>query len=177
MVHVGAGWALAQLRLRVDRALARLDPLLGWLAVNGYGFHHGYFHGPRRWIASESRVGSTGYARRVFDQGLGRSLWFVEGAEVARIAATIARFPASRHADLWSGVGLACAYAGGVAAEAIEDLERDGGCRISPSSPRAWPSPPRPGSGPAIPHLTPNWRAGSSAGCRRGGRGPDGSAP
>jgi enediyne biosynthesis protein E3 len=122
MVHVGAGWALAQLRLRVDRALARLDPLLGWLAVDGYGFHHGYF----RWKAAVElrRVPDrlSGYALQVFDQGLGRSLWFVEGAEMTRIAATIAGFGRGRHADLWSGVGLACAYAGGVPEEAIGGL-------------------------------------------------------
>jgi len=122
MVHVGAGWALAQLRRRVDRALAQWDPLLGWLAVDGYGFHQGYFPWPdtvaRQWVPRSL----SGYARRVFDQGLGRSLWFVEGAEVDRIADTIGRFPRSRHADLWSGVGLACAYAGGVPGQAIESL-------------------------------------------------------
>src|SRR3954447_2151806 len=110
MVHVGAGWALAQLRLRVDRALSRLDPLLGWLAVDGYGFHHGYFRWPEPVERHRVPRRIDGYARRVFDQGLGRSLWFVEGAEVSRIAATIAAFLPSRQADLWSGVGLACAY-------------------------------------------------------------------
>src|SRR5690349_3300075 len=30
MVHVGLGWALARLGRRVERPLARLDPLLGW---------------------------------------------------------------------------------------------------------------------------------------------------
>lgn len=122
MVHVGAGWALAQLRRPVDRALARLDPLLGWLTVDGYGFHHGYFGWAE--AVDRRRVPDrlTGYARRAFDQGLGRSLWFVEGAEVARIVATISGFPGARHADLWSGVGLACAYAGGVPAGAIEEL-------------------------------------------------------
>jgi enediyne biosynthesis protein E3 len=122
MVHVGAGWALAQLRRPVDRALAQFDPLLGWLAVDGYGFHQGYFEWKQtvegRWVPDRL----TGYARRVFDQGLGRSLWFVEGAEVEQIAATVARFPPPRHADLWSGVGLACAYAGGVPGDAIERL-------------------------------------------------------
>ena len=93
MVHVGAGWAMAQLRLRVDRALARLDPLLGWLAVDGYGFHHGYFRWPEAVDRHRVPRRLAGYARRAFDQGLGRSLWFVEGAEVARIAATIARVP------------------------------------------------------------------------------------
>ena len=122
MVHVGAGWALAQLRRRVDHALAQLDPLLGWLAIDGYGFHQGYFHWPKSVDRQRVPKGFSGYARRVFDQGLGRSLWFVEGAEVDRIAETIARFPRSRHADLWSGVGLACGYAGGVSAEAMESL-------------------------------------------------------
>ncbi len=122
MVHVGAGWALAQLARRVDLALARFDPLLGWLAVDGYGFHQGYFHWPETVEGQRVPRRLSGYARRVFDQGLGRSLWFVEGAEVSRIASTIARFPQPRHGDLWSGVGLACAYAGGVPGEAIEAL-------------------------------------------------------
>ena len=52
MVYVGAGWALAQLRRGVPRALARFDPLLGWLAVDGYGFHQGYFH-PRRSVGRQ----------------------------------------------------------------------------------------------------------------------------
>jgi hypothetical protein len=127
MVHVGAGWALAQLRRRVNRALAQFDPLLGWLAIDGYGFHQGYFHWPesvdRQWVPP--RI--SGYARRVFDQGLGRSLWFVEGAEVPRITETITRFPRSRHEDLWSGVGLACAYAGGVPADSLQTLIANAG--------------------------------------------------
>jgi transposase InsO family protein len=122
MVHVGAGWALAQLRRRVERALKRLDPLLGWLAVDGYGFHQGYFRWPETVELRRVPRALSGYARRVFDQGLGRSLWFVEGADVDRIAATIGRYERARHADLWSGVGLACAYAGGVDRESIERL-------------------------------------------------------
>jgi hypothetical protein len=100
MIHVGAGWALAQLGRKVDRALSRFDPLLGWLAVDGYRFHQGYFHWPETVECQRVPHWISGYARRVFDQGLGRSLWFVEGAEAARIAATIARFPRSRHTDL-----------------------------------------------------------------------------
>jgi hypothetical protein len=101
--------------------------LLGWLAVDGYGFHQGYF----RWRDSVDRrqvpQRLSGYARRVFDQGLGRSLWFVEGAEVEGIRATIAGFPRERQPDLWSGIGLACAYAGGVSGEDIEALSARAG--------------------------------------------------
>ena len=122
MVHVGAGWALARLRRNVNRFLSRIDPLLGWLAVDGYGFHEGYFHWRRYFEERTPPKGLSGYARRVFDQGLGRSLWFVGCADVARIPMTIASFTSSRQADLWSGIGLACAYAGGASREQMEML-------------------------------------------------------
>lgn len=122
MAHVGAGWALARLRRPFDGPRTGMDPLLGWLAADGYGFHEGYFH-PRRYVdelAVPPRV--SGYARRVFDQGLGRSLWFVCGADAWRVAAAVQRFPAARRGDLWSGVGLACAYAGGAERDVAEAL-------------------------------------------------------
>ena len=55
-----------------------------------------------------------GYMKRAFDQGLARSLWFVKKADVRVIKETISTFSADRHADLWSGVGSACAYTGGI---------------------------------------------------------------
>jgi hypothetical protein len=125
MSHVGVGWAMARLpwlRRHVEQYLARLDPLLCWLAVDGYGFHEGYFNW-RRTIERQAVPNQLkGYARRVFDQGLGRSLWFVEGADVLRISSTVASFALERQADLWSGLGLACAYAGGVDQAGIEAM-------------------------------------------------------
>lgn len=119
MAHVGAGWAFARLRRSAERALARFDPLLRWLVLDGYGFHQGYF-APRRWIAdAKSPAVTIAYARRAFDQGLGRSLWFYTCADPARLATAVARFSPERQGDLWSGIGLACAYAGGVAPSVI----------------------------------------------------------
>jgi hypothetical protein len=49
MAHVGIGWAIARLpwlRRRIEQPLNRLDSLLRWLAVDGYGFHEGYFYWP-----------------------------------------------------------------------------------------------------------------------------------
>ena len=43
----------------------------------------------------------------MFDQGLGRSFWFVNGGNPELIAQTIHSFPDSRQADFWSGIGLA----------------------------------------------------------------------
>lgn len=122
MVHVGMGWSLARMPLRLGRRLARLEPLLRWLALDGYGFHEGYFHWPRYAGGTQRPRRLRGYELRAWDQGLGRSMWFVGGADAEWIAGAIAAFPASRRADLWSGVGLACAYAGGADAGEIRIL-------------------------------------------------------
>jgi hypothetical protein len=113
MVHVGVGWTLARLRLSVEKTLSRMDPLLRWLVIDGFGFHQGYFYW-RRYVEEQAQPGRlSGYANRAFDQGLGRSLWFIGGADARYISATVQAFPKARQADIWSGVGLACAYAGG----------------------------------------------------------------
>ncbi|MAE65190.1 MAG: hypothetical protein CMJ18_13045 [Phycisphaeraceae bacterium] len=126
MVHIGAGWAMARLHRNFDRATRHSDPLLRWLAADGIGFHEGFFH-PDRTIDRQQVPGTlTGYARRAFDMGLGRSLWFVRGGDPAGVAATIATFNPVRHGELWTGIGLACTYAGGVHAETIHAVAAAG---------------------------------------------------
>lgn len=122
LAHVGAGWAAARLHCPPSTVLSRLDPLLGWLAVDGYGFHEGFFHADRVIRRRQVPWRLTGYPRRAFDQGVGRSLWFNDGADAARLAASVARFAPERRADLWSGVGLAAAYAGGVGVAELRRL-------------------------------------------------------
>lgn len=125
MVHVGFGWAVARIpwmRRNLDRQLGKLDPLLRWLAVDGYGFHEGYFHAAEAVRQQHVPPRVTGYARRAFDQGLGRSLWFVEATDGRRVETTIRGFPESRRPDLWAGVGLAATYAAGSDPEGLEAL-------------------------------------------------------
>lgn len=127
MVHIGVGEALALLRRRPEQFMDRLDPVLRWLAIDGYGFHKGFF-APRRHIEGQVIPSHLSpYARRIFDQGIGRAIWFLKGANVARVVETLDRFPPSRHADLWSGIGVACAYGGGVERAEIEALQRHAG--------------------------------------------------
>jgi enediyne biosynthesis protein E2 len=56
------------------------------------------------------------------DQGIGRALWFINGAEPAAVTAAVNRFAEDRRPDLWSGVGLAAAFAGGTSADGLAAL-------------------------------------------------------
>ena len=122
MAWVGLGWALARLPVSPISALSRYRNLNKWLALDGYGFHEGYFNWRRSVVGHRRPRRLTADAARVFDQGLGRSLWFVRGANPGSVAAAIAAFDAARHGDLWAGVGLAASYAGGAAPTALRTL-------------------------------------------------------
>lgn len=124
MIHVGVGWVWARVPFGFRRAQKKLDSLLGWLAFDGWGFHEGFFHWPKYIGGQPVSKKLSGYERRVFDQGLGRSFWFVNGGNVELIAQTISQSSTDRQADLWSGIGLAATYAG-IASEASLGELRD----------------------------------------------------
>lgn len=99
-------------RRNPESRLHRFDKLLKWLVIDGFGFHEGYFH-TDKWIRKQERHPNLSqFGKRVFDQGLGRCIWFAGGADVPEIIAIVDRFSEDRKPDLWSGIGLACSYAG-----------------------------------------------------------------
>jgi enediyne biosynthesis protein E3 len=122
LVHVGIGWAYARLRLRPGPGSPAADPLLRWLAWDGFGFHQGFFHADRVIGGQRVEWRLPQAARAVRDQGLGRALWFHECAEPDGVALRIAEFGPDRRADLWSGIGLAATYAGGARADELSRL-------------------------------------------------------
>lgn len=123
MVYVGAGWALGRLpRFRWANATAGLtDPVLRWLALDGYGFHQAYFH-TEKYVRGQYQEpgfpwpaqGLSWYADHAIDQGIGRATWFVCGTDPNLVADTLDAFPASRRPDLYAGAALAATYAGAV---------------------------------------------------------------
>lgn len=128
MAYIGVGWAMARLPRLRWRAIQPHDPLLRWLALDGYGFHQAYFR-TQQYVWNQHRTRIPGweparYAGRAVDQGIGRALWFVNGADVQRVATTIEAFPQSRRGDLWSGAALASVYAGGADAGELSDMVR-----------------------------------------------------
>jgi hypothetical protein len=139
MVYVGIGWAMARLpRLRWAKAsAAAADPLLRWLVLDGYGFHQAYFR-TEQYVRRQYQEpdfpwpagGPASYASRVIDQGVGRAIWFVAGADPDRAADLIEAFDKSRHADLYSGAGLAITYAGAVDQEELRTFVRRAGAHL-----------------------------------------------
>jgi hypothetical protein len=127
LLYVGWGWSMGRLPRKHITPTRRTpyDPLLCWLAYDGYGFHEGFFSWKKMYL-QQSYPSSLpkGYAHRAFDQGLGRGLWFVGCGDISYIADCIGAFPQNRQPDLWSGIGLASTYAGGVSAEMLDQLRQ-----------------------------------------------------
>ncbi|WP_369369006.1 DUF1702 family protein [Streptomyces sp. CG4] len=122
LIHVGAGWAFAKLRLRPWYGLRAGDPLLRWLAWDGFGFYQGFFDSDRVVAGQRIERGLDPRQRAVRDQGLGRCLWFHECADPEALSLRVAEFPGWRRADLWSGIGLAAVYAGGANQDELRAL-------------------------------------------------------
>jgi len=120
MIYVGAGWAMARVpRFRWPR-LELGDPLLRWLMLDGYGFHQAYFH-TQKYVHDQyvepaipwQTNGADWYLRHAIDQGIGRAMWFVGGADPNVVADMFDSFAPARRPDLYAGAGLAATYAGG----------------------------------------------------------------
>jgi enediyne biosynthesis protein E3 len=134
MAYVGIGWAMARLPRFLWAKSSRLDPLLRWLVLDGYGFHQAYFR-TRRYVHERFQEpvfrwppdGPSWYANRVIDQGIGRAMWFVGGADADLVSTLIDRFPEDRRADLYSGAGLAATYAGGADEDELRSLQKRAG--------------------------------------------------
>lgn len=127
MLHVGAGWALAWPLTSPRRLLTRLDPLLGWMALDGFGFHRAFFHWERTSVRQilPRRLGKD--TRWFFDIGVGRRLWFLDDPGLGSTLAAIAAFPPSRQGDLWTGLGEACTFGGGREPAALDELRQAAG--------------------------------------------------
>ncbi|MDJ0697857.1 MAG: DUF1702 family protein [Mastigocoleus sp. MO_167.B18] len=131
LAHIGAGLAIAALNRDIEKSLALMNPMQRSWVIDGYGFYNGIF----KWKQSVQKQivpkKVTGYARQAFDRGLGRSLWFYFAGNIDRIVGQLQKFPESRHADMWSGIGLASTYAGIVSKESLRNLKAAAGSYTS----------------------------------------------
>jgi hypothetical protein len=113
-VPLGVGFTLARapwLRSGIEARAARFPPVYDGLILNGSGFHEAVFKSGGA-LERTPRPRGLAAGAHCFDHGIGRAIWFMCGGSPERIGATLAKFEAERHRDLWAGLGTACAFAG-----------------------------------------------------------------
>jgi hypothetical protein len=112
-IHIGLGWALAQRQIPILPAIYDL-PFTGQARVlDGCGYYDGMFRhrsSVRDKIIPEEINGDDLHA---YDQGVGRSLWYMAKGEINTLVKLVDGFSDSRKPDLWRGIGIAVTYVGG----------------------------------------------------------------
>lgn len=127
LLHVGLGWAMARIPRLLWPDLSTMDPGLAGLALDGFGFHEVFFH------TDKVRRGEVGFPLAAWPgttaagnghllQGVGRGLWFVAGGSPERLRALVQEQEPKHASSLWSGIGLAAAYAGGRGEDGLRTL-------------------------------------------------------
>jgi len=112
-VYIGLGWAIAKLNLPFTAIVASIETALYHRVADGCGYYDGSFRQRHAVQNMQQPVYLPLSAMPIYDQGLGRSLWYSCNADIDKIKNKIESFPAERHAGLWRGIGIAVAYVGG----------------------------------------------------------------
>jgi hypothetical protein len=112
-VHVGLGWAFAQQSIDPTPFLSGLEQMFRYRVLDGYGYYEGIFRKRKSILSQQKPEWKDEVASGAYDQGLGRSLWYLNHGKVDEAQTMLEKFPAERHADLWRGLGIAVAYVGG----------------------------------------------------------------
>jgi hypothetical protein len=122
-VHIGLGWAMAQQQFPVLPFIEILEPLMQCRMIDGYGYYEGAFR--KRKALEEKKVPQEIPTKflAAYDQGLGRSIWYICKADCEKLAELVSAFPYSRQKDLWRGIGTACVYVGGFDESLLRQLE------------------------------------------------------
>lgn len=121
-IHVGLGWAIAQQRVPVLSVIETLDPIMRYRVLDGYGYYDGIFRQRKTIMTRNIPDEMESKFLSGYDQGIGRSLWYTWKGDYEKISGIVKAFPASRHEDLWRGIGIACVYVGGYDANMLKQL-------------------------------------------------------
>jgi enediyne biosynthesis protein E3 len=121
-VYVGLGWAIAKLNLPFLSVVEKIETRLYHRVADGCGYYDGSFRQRQTIINPQLPLYLPEAAMPLYDQGIGRSLWYTSNADINKIHSNVDNFPVSRHAGLWRGIGIAVAYVGGCDEETLKTL-------------------------------------------------------
>jgi hypothetical protein len=123
-VYIGLGWAVAQEK---RTGIPALSPNMEFRVWDGCGYFDGIFR-QRQTIKGQNRleyIPEKNY--RGYDEGLGRSIWYICKGDETKVPEMIHPFSEERQSDLWRGIGIACSYVGGFEENALMDLMSSAG--------------------------------------------------
>lgn len=121
-LHVGLGWAFAQALKNPIDYLAELNPMSRYRVLDGYGYYEGIFRRRRSIINHLKLQVEDAVASSAIDQGIGRSIWYLNKGIIDDAKTMIEGFAVERHKDLWRGLGIAIAYVGGCDEELLQEI-------------------------------------------------------
>ncbi len=128
-IHIGLGWAIAQSQTALNRFLDDIDEQMLFRVVDGCGYYEGVFRQKlliKKPYAIFEELSMPDYIDKImtpyFAQGLGRSIWYKLNGNVTKIENALTAFSSALHADLWRGIGIACAYVGGCNKEQLATI-------------------------------------------------------
>lgn len=121
-VYVGLGWAIAKSGAPYSTTVKKLDSRFHFRIADGCGYYDGSFKRRHAVINKQVPVYLPAQALHMYYQGIGRSIWYTEKADINSIYRMIETFAPGWHADLWRGVGIAVAYVGGCDDADLEKL-------------------------------------------------------
>ncbi|MDR2008908.1 MAG: DUF1702 family protein [Bacteroidales bacterium] len=129
MSYIGAGIACGVFNKPFEKFLVKANPTCSLLVLNGIGFYYAYFKIEKGLYQHYIRndVKKDDFFVECYDNGVGRALWFCENGNSQNIKKIIDTFPKKRQAAIWSGIGLAATYAGGVEENEIRELKKHSG--------------------------------------------------
>jgi len=136
VIQLGLGGALSHYDLSPNVVLQRMgkvksfDPFFSWLMFDGYGMHQGYFKFYEAIALQKRPEGLSAMQLHAFDQGIGRSLWFICAGVPELVRDFYNDFPPERRPDLWRGLGIVIGYSGGADEKTLVKLSNySGRCR------------------------------------------------
>jgi len=121
-IHVGLGWAMAECSVLSCSVLSGLSSEFQWRVWDGFGYYSGLFNRRETVRLQNYPPDLNPEWSSAFDQGLGRSFWYIAQANSERVASMIHLFSEERQTNIWRGVGLAMSYIGGLKNSLVNEV-------------------------------------------------------
>ena len=100
----------------------KIDPLLTSRVMDGYGYSNGFLKRRQAIRTQQVPLHFNELELKSFNQGLGRSLWYISLGETEKLVRLLSLFPEVRRHDIWRGIGNAVAYVGGIENSKLQQL-------------------------------------------------------